>query len=211
MELDLGEPRTEDFTRHKWRSEQRRNRPESLFIVRRMKNMASLSELDQTEVKRVPTLHSQTEHQTLVRSCISEPAMSSMTRNRHKMSSMPRKRVWKRKAKVDRKNLKLWAEGSRESILRPHLEPYSAALALNWRAERDYRQLVCNEFHARISWRLADHEEPNTPLPDYDPLAPPEEEELSDEERQQKHERIKELNKASVSHQLRDRDDADLD
>ncbi|KAJ7770414.1 hypothetical protein B0H16DRAFT_1451897 [Mycena metata] len=81
-----------------------------------------------------------------------------------------------------------------ESILRPHLEPYADALDCSWRAERDYLQSVCNEFHARVSWRLADHEEPELPLPDYDPKKVVEEE-LDDAEEAQKSARIALLDK----------------
>ncbi|KAJ6558631.1 hypothetical protein DFH09DRAFT_1317346 [Mycena vulgaris] len=74
-------------------------------------------------------------------------------------------------AKENRKNLRLWAEGARETVLQPHIEPYADALERGWRAERDYFQQVCKEFHARISWRLLDHEEPATPLPAFDSTA----------------------------------------
>ncbi|KAF8122740.1 hypothetical protein K438DRAFT_1792965 [Mycena galopus ATCC 62051] len=78
--------------------------------------------------------------------------------------------------------------------MRPHIEPYTDALDRGWRAERDYWQRVCNEFHARISWRLADHEEPELPLPIYDALAPPVVEDLTEEERVERHARREELN-----------------
>ncbi|KAJ7604804.1 hypothetical protein DFH06DRAFT_1020601, partial [Mycena polygramma] len=60
---------------------------------------------------------------------------------------------------------------------------------------RDYLQNVCNEYHTCISWRLSDHEEPEVPLPVYDPLAPPTFEQLSDEEADAKHKRVNDLNK----------------
>ncbi|KAJ7017139.1 hypothetical protein C8F04DRAFT_1279934 [Mycena alexandri] len=103
-------------------------------------------------------------------------------------------RAWKRKAKELRKNNKMWAEGARESLMRPHIEAYADALERGWRAERDYLQKVCNEYHACISWRLADHEEPALPLPVYDPFAPPVPEPLDESERALKHEAIKTLN-----------------
>ncbi|KAJ7735077.1 hypothetical protein DFH07DRAFT_967307 [Mycena maculata] len=90
-------------------------------------------------------------------------------------------RVWKRIAKKDRRNLKLWAEGARESILKPHIPGYADALERGWRAERDYIRQVCNEFHAKIPWRLQDHEEPDLPLPEYDEFASPSIEELDEE------------------------------
>ncbi|KAK7053866.1 hypothetical protein R3P38DRAFT_2369119, partial [Favolaschia claudopus] len=96
--------------------------------------------------------------------------------------------------KKDRRNLKMWAEGARESILRPHLPAYMDALERGWRAERDFVREVCNEFHARISWRVADDEEPDEPLPEYDPLATAEVEELDDDETEAKRTRIETLN-----------------
>ena len=96
-----------------------------------------------------------------------------------------RSRKWKRVAKKDRRNLKLWAEGARETILKPHIPAYTDALERGWRAERDYLREVCQEFHARISWRLADDEEPDLPLPAYDRFAIPVVEELSEEVRRE--------------------------
>ncbi|KAJ6455648.1 hypothetical protein C8R47DRAFT_1228145 [Mycena vitilis] len=91
----------------------------------------------------------------------------------------------------------MWAEGARESLLRPHIKGYADALERGWRAERDYLQKVCNEYHSLVSWRLADHEEPELPLPVYDAFAPPVEESLSEEEQTSRHLCIDELNKAS--------------
>ncbi|KAJ7725244.1 hypothetical protein DFH07DRAFT_783077 [Mycena maculata] len=62
-----------------------------------------------------------------------------------------------------RKNLRLWAEGARKQILKPHLDKYMQEFAAGWVRERAYLQEVCNEFHSQVDWRLADHEEP---LPD---------------------------------------------
>ncbi|KAJ7633593.1 hypothetical protein DFH06DRAFT_1004174 [Mycena polygramma] len=87
----------------------------------------------------------------------------------------------KRVAKEDRKNMRLWAEGARETVLRPHIEGYADALERGWRAERDYLQEVCNEFHGRIDWRLADHEEPELPLKDFNPLETVQAEDLDPE------------------------------
>jgi hypothetical protein len=99
-----------------------------------------------------------------------------------------RKRAWKRK------NKKLWAEGAREDLLKPHIEAYTDTLERGWRAERDYCQKVCNEYHARISWRLADEDEPELPLPDYDEFAPWATEELTEEEEIERQARIEALN-----------------
>ncbi|KAK7032027.1 hypothetical protein R3P38DRAFT_2522465 [Favolaschia claudopus] len=114
-----------------------------------------------------------------------------------KSQRRPRKRTYTRKEKKDRRNLKLWAEGARESILRPHLPAYTDALERGWRAERDYVREVCNEFHAKVSWRLGDDEEPELPLAEYDPLATAETEELDDEEIVLKRERIDTMNAVS--------------
>ncbi|KAJ7646084.1 hypothetical protein DFH06DRAFT_997880 [Mycena polygramma] len=105
-----------------------------------------------------------------------------------------RQRTWKRKAKAERKSLKMWADGAREDLLRPHIEPYTDALERGWRSERDYLQKVCNQYHTQISWRLADHEEPALPLAPYDPFAPPVAETLTEEEESARHARHKELN-----------------
>ncbi|KAJ7106114.1 hypothetical protein C8R43DRAFT_1140601 [Mycena crocata] len=76
----------------------------------------------------------------------------------------------------------MWAEGARETVLSPHIAAYTDALERGWRAERDYLLVVCNEFHAKINWRLEDYEEPELPLPEYDQFAIPVREELSDED-----------------------------
>lgn len=107
------------------------------------------------------------------------------------------KRTRKRMSKENRQNLRLWAEGLRETILTPHIEGYTDALDRSWRDEREYVQKVCNEFHSRVSWRLQDHEEPEEPLPDYDPSAVIDSEELDDEETQQKRNRVSLLNAVS--------------
>ncbi|KAJ7887724.1 hypothetical protein B0H13DRAFT_2342320 [Mycena leptocephala] len=78
----------------------------------------------------------------------------------------------KRVAKEEHRNLRLWAEGARESVLAPHIPAYTDTLDRNWRDERNYLQKVCNEFHAQFSWQLEDHEEPDLPLPEYDLRAP---------------------------------------
>jgi hypothetical protein len=107
------------------------------------------------------------------------------------------KRSWKRKAKELRRSNKMWAEGAREELLRPHIEPYTDALERNWRSERDYWQRVCNEYHTKISWRLTDAEEPELPLPEYDPYAPPVLEELTEDEKVARQTRHDELNNVS--------------
>jgi hypothetical protein len=53
--------------------------------------------------------------------------------------------------------------------LTPHIDAYTAALNQGWHIERKFLKTVCNEFHARVSWRLPDHEEPV--LEDWDPAA----------------------------------------
>ncbi|KAJ6452135.1 hypothetical protein C8R47DRAFT_1229557 [Mycena vitilis] len=86
----------------------------------------------------------------------------------------------------------MWADGAREQILRPHLDNYSRARDTGWVAEREYLQRVCNEFHARVSWRLADHEEPV--LEQFDPATQIEEEELDEEEEVKQRARVQQIN-----------------
>ncbi|KAJ7040189.1 hypothetical protein C8F04DRAFT_1178284 [Mycena alexandri] len=117
-----------------------------------------------------------------------------MSKGRSKIPHAQRK-TRKRIAKAERKNLRLWAEGVRESILKPHIEPYGDALERGWRAEREYLQRICNEFHAKISWELQDHEEPDLPLVAYDPLAPVDDKESVNAQVVAKRERITLLNK----------------
>jgi hypothetical protein len=117
-----------------------------------------------------------------------------------RITTMPTKhnrKSKKRVAKEARRNLRLWAEGARENILLPHIEPYADKLERGWREESDYLQIVTNKFHARISWRLADHEEPELPLPSYDPKAVQDEEMLDEEETAEKRKRIDDLNAVS--------------
>jgi hypothetical protein len=93
-----------------------------------------------------------------------------------------KRRAKQRMAKEDRQNRKLWAEGCRQTILEPHIAPYTDALERGWQHERTYLTKVFNHYHALIPWRLPDHEEPPLPLPEYDPLAIPAVEDLSAEE-----------------------------
>ncbi|KAJ7025072.1 hypothetical protein C8F04DRAFT_1269684 [Mycena alexandri] len=104
-----------------------------------------------------------------------------------------KKRSRQRIPKEDRQNLRLWAEGVREQILRPHLDKYAFERDLGWVKERAYLQKVCNEYHARVDWRVEDHEEPE--LGPYDPEALVEDETLPDDEEILKRARIKLLNK----------------
>lgn len=105
-----------------------------------------------------------------------------------------KKRVYKPVAKENRRNLKLWAQGARETILKAHIPAYMDALERGWRAERDYLMEVCHEYHSTISWRLDDHEEPTMPLAVYDKFALPEKEVLSEEETVAKRKRVEVLN-----------------
>ncbi|KAJ7126587.1 hypothetical protein C8R43DRAFT_958075 [Mycena crocata] len=101
-----------------------------------------------------------------------------------------------RRPKEHRRNLRFWAEGAREDILMKHFPAYADAVEnRRWRDERAALETIVNEFHARISWRLADHEEPELPLPEYDPLAPVMKENLSPEDTEAKRLRIEVLNK----------------
>ena len=108
------------------------------------------------------------------------------------------KRKHRRMAKEDRSNRKLWAEGCRQSILEPHIAPYTDALERGWQHERTYLAKVLNHYHTLIPWRLPDHEEPPLPLPEYDPLAPPVVEQLSDEDLVLQAKVLKERNEVST-------------
>ncbi|KAJ7163413.1 hypothetical protein C8R43DRAFT_946859 [Mycena crocata] len=72
---------------------------------------------------------------------------------RGKKKARERRRI----AKEDRKNLRNWAEGVREELLKSRLADYADVLARGWRDEREALALMCNEFHARICWCLVDH------------------------------------------------------
>ncbi|KAJ6477904.1 hypothetical protein C8R47DRAFT_1219805 [Mycena vitilis] len=98
-------------------------------------------------------------------------------------------------AKEDRKSLRLWAEGARESVLEQHIARYGDALERGrWVEEREVHQSICNEFHARISWRLKDHEEPDLPLPEYDAEKIQPVEALTAEEEEERALRVRLLN-----------------
>ncbi|KAJ7603089.1 hypothetical protein DFH06DRAFT_1152162 [Mycena polygramma] len=106
------------------------------------------------------------------------------------------KKSRKKIPKEDRKSLRLWAEGAREAVLTPHIPTYADALDQGHRRiERDVLQSICNEFHARISWRLGDHEEPDQPLAEYDATKITQSETLSEEDEVAKRARISLLNK----------------
>ncbi|KAK7042098.1 hypothetical protein R3P38DRAFT_2511411 [Favolaschia claudopus] len=109
------------------------------------------------------------------------------------MGKNGKKRQRKRVAREDRKNLRLWAEGARESILTPHLDAYQAALDQGRRQERKFLKSVCREFHARVNWRTKDHEEPI--VLDWDPSAMEVVEELSGDDERARAARVDELNK----------------
>jgi hypothetical protein len=98
-----------------------------------------------------------------------------------------------RVAKEDRQNNCLWADGAREKILKPHIPGYTEAMDQGWAAEHRYWKKVCNEYHARVSWRLADHEEPDD-IGSWGPGDALPVETLSTEEEAQKRGRVKILN-----------------
>ncbi|KAF7335586.1 hypothetical protein MVEN_02212900 [Mycena venus] len=103
-----------------------------------------------------------------------------------------KKRNRARIPKEERKNLRLWAEGNREVVLNPYLADYAAAMERGTAAERKLWKKICREYHARISWRLRDHEEPVL-LP-WDPEAPIGTENLPADEEAYRLARIEELN-----------------
>ncbi|KAJ6476568.1 hypothetical protein DFH09DRAFT_1108865 [Mycena vulgaris] len=95
------------------------------------------------------------------------------------------KRQWRRKAKEERKSNKLWAEGAREEFLKKHVEAYADALEL-WMARRTRLSSAVGACSTTKNLEL--------PLADYDPFAPAVPEVLTDQEKQQRYERIEELN-----------------
>jgi hypothetical protein len=113
------------------------------------------------------------------------------------MAKSSKKRERQRVPKEKKRNLRLWAQGVRETILAPHLDDYGAALDKGWRQERKYWKQVCKEYHARIHWRTEDHEEPI--LTDWDPAAVVPKETLSLEDEELKNAHVKLLNKVSHS------------
>lgn len=110
-----------------------------------------------------------------------------------------RRRRHKHLEKKERQTSRLWAEGARETILAPHVEPYADALARSWVHERDYVAQVQNHYHQVISWRLPDDEEPALPLPAYDPRLIAPQEDLSEEEKKLKSGIIARRNEVSPS------------
>ncbi|KAJ7586188.1 hypothetical protein C8J56DRAFT_1052558 [Mycena floridula] len=68
------------------------------------------------------------------------------------------------------------------------------AMAQGWQAQDQVLRACTNEYHAKVSWRLQDHEEPSLPLPAYDPKNLPAEEDLSDADLVLKWERVTLLN-----------------
>jgi hypothetical protein len=79
--------------------------------------------------------------------------------------------------------------------LAPHLDNFSAAQTKGSHEEKAYLQKVCNEFHARVDWRLGDHEEPKLTVWTADTIIA--KETLPDDEEKRKRARINELNVVS--------------
>ncbi|KAK6969474.1 hypothetical protein R3P38DRAFT_2814299 [Favolaschia claudopus] len=119
-----------------------------------------------------------------------------LTNYQAEMAKMPKTRVKRSRAKVakeNKKNLRLWAEGARELVLKPHIEGYQKAMDKGWRYERKYWKKVCREFHARIHWRTQDHEEPVVRV--WDENQAIEDEEVSPEDEVERSTRVDELNR----------------
>ncbi|KAJ6557786.1 hypothetical protein B0H19DRAFT_1070398 [Mycena capillaripes] len=108
------------------------------------------------------------------------------------MGRPAKKREHKRVPKAERKNLRLWAEGSRETILTPHLDAYAKALDEGWELERKLLKKICNEFHARVDWRTPENEE--LVLKDWDLSAQLVPESLTEEEEKLRGVRVEVLN-----------------
>ncbi|KAJ7061576.1 hypothetical protein C8F01DRAFT_1252356 [Mycena amicta] len=101
-------------------------------------------------------------------------------------------RVRKPKPRIDKKDLKnarLWAEGLRETILKPYLDDYSAALDRGTAAERILLRRIIREFFGRIHWSTPDSEE--VVLRPWDPNGADVDETLSPVAQAAKAERIK--------------------
>ncbi|KAJ7064185.1 hypothetical protein C8F01DRAFT_1250439 [Mycena amicta] len=89
------------------------------------------------------------------------------------------------------KNGKNWAQGAREDlILRPRWDEFMAAKLVGGLTLKSFFTTVQNEFIFKIGWQLADDLEPDLPLPEYDPTAPPIVEMLSEDEETKKEKRI---------------------
>ncbi|KAL1698751.1 hypothetical protein EV121DRAFT_296853 [Schizophyllum commune] len=94
-----------------------------------------------------------------------------------------RKRKRRGIPKKDRKNRKNWAEGVRAEILSQYIARYTDVVAEGgWSKGQEVIREVCAEYHAKIPWQLPDHDEPDLPLPEYNPKNPPVQLHLSDEE-----------------------------
>ncbi|KAJ7062086.1 hypothetical protein C8F01DRAFT_1082651 [Mycena amicta] len=91
--------------------------------------------------------------------------------------------------KANRKNLRLWAEGARETILKPYLADYGAALDRGTVAEHAILRLILREYFGRVHWSTQDDQEPV--LKDWNGSASMEVEALTPEMQQAKEERIK--------------------
>ncbi|TRM57969.1 hypothetical protein BD626DRAFT_573957 [Schizophyllum amplum] len=127
------------------------------------------------------------------------PPQSDLSRSRTPAvpSHPDKKRKRRTKDKKDRLNNKNWAEGVRETILSPHIPRYLDALAKDaWNVIQDIVMEVCAEYHAKIPWTMPVWEEPEEPLPAYDPKNPPVWPQLSDEEEKQRSAILTERNAA---------------
>lgn len=111
---------------------------------------------------------------------------------------MGKKDRQRRKKKEERQNAKLWAEGKRDELLTPHLEPYREACLKGWVAERDYLRMVCNHFFQNVDWRLDDKDEPPGEIKPYDPNRIDTDDDLTPEEIIAKHAKIREMEQVGV-------------
>ncbi|KAJ8469907.1 hypothetical protein ONZ45_g16732 [Pleurotus djamor] len=102
----------------------------------------------------------------------------------------------KRVPKARRRNAKMWAEGYREDVvLGPKVKDFIVAYDQGRSAEAQFLRAVFHEYHARIDWRLADHEDPPLPEKEYNPEEEQEEEELSDASEQRRGEHYLKTNR----------------
>ncbi|KAL1657745.1 hypothetical protein GGF50DRAFT_121532 [Schizophyllum commune] len=81
-----------------------------------------------------------------------------------------KQKATRKKSKAEKRTLKGWAEGVRENlILKPALPRYIDATQRGWLMERKCLADICTQFHVQILPDLQDDQEPEEPLPPYDP------------------------------------------
>ncbi|KAI4517041.1 hypothetical protein K525DRAFT_211793, partial [Schizophyllum commune Loenen D] len=126
---------------------------------------------------------SQPPRQNSTASTTTAPQQASLTHTPRPPPSQPqppaspgrrkRKRKSRAKPKKERNSRKNWAEGVRKEILQKYVPLYVDALAQSWEAAQAVIHAACAEYHALFPWWLSDDDDPEEPLPNYDPKNPP--------------------------------------